>query len=382
MGKGKKGNSKVEELAEGMDKVTLVPSSSSAEDGSEGEDEEGSEEGSEGMELSGAVLKRIVALKALADEEAKIVEDYKKQRCELEHKFNALRTPLYTKRAGIVDGSVKVSMPPKEGEEPKEEPAATSDEEPDNGIPGFWLQVLANHHLTGEYITEEDVDALECLTDITVSYSPGMTSFVLSFHFDDNDFFTNKILTKEYTVDPDLLDDQSPTLSSVAAPNPIEWKEGKNLLVQEIQKKQRSKSGKKKGQIRYVTTTAPKPSFFHFFSEPKEDEEEEEEEPEDEDTPPTTFNVEDDYEVAHAIRTSLIPDAIGWYTGELIEEDDEDYGEDDEEDDEEDFDEEDNLSPDEDEEDEKPKKGKKGKGKLAGSAIPSGGEAQPECKQS
>jgi len=379
MGKGKKSDPNVEELTESMDKAALAPSSSSAEDNEDDEDED--DEDDEGMQLSGAVLKRIVALKSLADEEAKIVEEYKKQRCELEHKFNALRNPLYTKRAGIVDGSVKVSSVPVEGEEVADE----ADSEPDNGIPGFWLQVLANHHLTGEYITEEDVDALECLTDITCKYSPGMTSFVLTFTFDENDFFTNKVLTKEYTVDPDLLDDQSPTLSSVAAPDPIEWKEGKNLLVQEIQKKQRSKSGKKKGQIRYVTTTAPKPSIFHFFSEPTEDDEEEEDEEKDEDEPVTTFNVEDDYEVAHAIRTSLIPDAIGWYTGELIEDEDFDDEEDDE-DEEDDFDEDDNLSPDEeDDEEEVVPKGKKGrgkKGKLAGTDIPGGGEAQPECKQS
>jgi hypothetical protein len=39
-----------------------------------------------------------------------------------------------------------------------------------------------------------------------------------------------------------------------------------------VQKKQKGKSGKRKGQVRYVSREEPKPSFFHFFGEPDEDE--------------------------------------------------------------------------------------------------------------
>jgi hypothetical protein len=38
--------------------------------------------------------------------------------------------------------------------------------------------------------------------------------------------------------------------------------------------------------------------------------------------------MEEDYDIGHSIRTSLIPEAVLWYTGEAIEEDDEgDYEE-------------------------------------------------------
>ncbi len=70
----------------------------------------------------------------------------------------------------------------------------------------------------------------------------------------------------------------------------------------------------------------PKPSFFHFFSEPKsEEDEEEEDEGKEEEEERITLSEEEDYEVAHAIRTCLIPDAVLWYTGEAR--DDEDYDE-------------------------------------------------------
>ena len=76
------------------------------------------------------------------------------------------------------------------------------------------------------------------------------------------------MLTKAYTVDPDILDDKSPELLENVS-SEINWKEGKNLLIKEISKKQKAKSGKNKGQVRTITKTEPKPSFFHYFSEPK-----------------------------------------------------------------------------------------------------------------
>jgi hypothetical protein len=61
------------------------------------------------------------------------------------------------------------------------------------GIPGFWLTCLTSHPSTGEIVTEEDVPALECLTDITCKYDDAFTSFTLTFSFSENEFFTNKV---------------------------------------------------------------------------------------------------------------------------------------------------------------------------------------------
>ena len=85
-----------------------------------------------------------------------------------------------------------------------------------------------------------------------------------------------------------------------------------------------------------MITTEPKPSFFQYFSSPMTEEEEEEAaENEDEDHEPVRLNMEEDYDIGHAIRTSLIPEAVLWYTGEAVDDDDEDDDEEEEEDEEE-----------------------------------------------
>lgn len=67
-----------------------------------------------------------------------------------------------------------------------------------------------------------------------------------------------------------------------------------------------------------MTKTTPKASFFHYFSDPKMPEDEEEEEEEDDEG--FQLNIDEDYEIAHAFRTEVIPDALLWYTGEAMEE--------------------------------------------------------------
>ena len=49
-------------------------------------------------------------------------------------------------------------------------------------------------------------------------------------------------------VTPDLLDDKAPALSECDGCE-IQWKEGKNLTVTEVKKKQKAKGGKNKGQV-------------------------------------------------------------------------------------------------------------------------------------
>jgi hypothetical protein len=62
------------------------------------------------------------------------------------------------------------------------------------GVPGFWAQCLRNHPVVGGLITEEDIAALQSLTNITCEYNEDMSQFTLTFFFDDNDFFTNKVI--------------------------------------------------------------------------------------------------------------------------------------------------------------------------------------------
>ena len=67
-------------------------------------------------------------------------------------------------------------------------------------IPEFWLTALRNHLGISGLVTDRDAAALKHLTDITVSYDTQEkgTGFVLTFHFEANDFFENTTLTKTY----------------------------------------------------------------------------------------------------------------------------------------------------------------------------------------
>ena len=165
-----------------------------------------------------------------------------------------------------------------------------------------------------------------------------------------------------------MLDEKSPALVEHQTTE-VQWKAGKNLCVEEVKKKQKSKAGKNKGQVRTVTTMVPKQSFFQYFSEPI-DEEEEEEEDEDEEKPRIKLTVEEDYDIGHAIRTAIIPESVLWFTGEAI--DDDEY---------------DNMGDDEDDDDEEEEDGDDGRvvatpgnGFSASSGAPEDAE-KPECKQ-
>jgi hypothetical protein len=53
-------------------------------------------------------------------------------------------------------------------------------------------------------------------------------------------------------------------------------------------------------------------------------EKEEEGEEEDDDKARIKLTIEEDYEMAHTLRTEILPNAVMWYTGEAVD-DDEDF---------------------------------------------------------
>jgi nucleosome assembly protein 1-like 1 len=316
------------------------------------------------------VLNRIRYLKTLHDQKNAIMEEYARERAVLEKKFNEKYTPLYATRSDIVLGKVES---PTQSETEQD----NKDTEKSKGIPHFWLTAMLHHEAFTETIEEEDIPALEHLIDLKCIDDEDLKGFTLEFFFSPNPFFTNEILKKSYKVQ-NLFEGSEPIISSVQS-DKINWKSGKNLCVQSVKTKSK-KGGKSKTQ----TKVEQKPSFFNFFKSltiPAEGEEinvkqmqklEEELEP--------------DFDQALSLRTSIIPDAIIWYTGEAegIEYfgDEDDGGEDDDEDGDEDDDDED----DEEETDKnKPVFNFKPPGAAPTQAVASTGaatEQAPECKQS
>lgn len=320
--------------------------------------------------LPAPVRRRVAGLKGVQKEHSKLEAEFQEEVLQLEKKYFAKFTPLYEKRAQIVIGAteptedeVKAGEEDEETDETKEDaegaikPADSS--ETVTGIPEFWLSAMKNQVSLAEMITDRDEAALKHLTDIRMEYldKPG---FRLIFEFGENEYFTNKIITKTYFYQNesgyggDFIYDH-------AEGDKIDWKAGKDLTVRIESKKQRNKSKlfanclrqwtntvEDTKQTRVVKKTVPTESFFNFFSPPKP--------PNADDTDDGAEDIEErlelDYQLGEDIKEKLIPRAIDWFTGEALQfeelEDDMEEGDFEEEDDEE----EDDLSEDRDDDDE------------------------------
>lgn len=324
------------------------------------------------------VKKRVAGLKGIQKEHSKLEAEFQEEVLQLEKKYFAKFTPLYEKRAAVVNGSTEPTEQEIEaGEEDDEEDedeettgAADKEEKPAEsneavkGIPEFWLSAMKNQISLAEMITDRDEGALKHLTDIRMEYldKPG---FRLIFEFGENEYFTNKTVTKTYFYQNesgyggDFIYDH-------AEGDKINWKEGRDLTVRVEQKKQRNKSRSLSSQspllpvgheqltksktdtkqTRIVKKTVPTESFFNFFSPPNAPSEEDDDAASD-----IEERLELDYQLGEDIKEKLIPRAIDWFTGEALafeEMDEEDFDEEEFEDD----DDEDDLSEDRDEDEE------------------------------
>ena len=188
-------------------------------------------------------------MKGIQKDHAKLEAEFQEEVLQLEKKYFAKFTPLYEKRAKIVNGQTEPTEEEieagkdenKEEETEKTEPAEESTStEPAKGVPEFWLSAMKNQISLAELITDRDEEALRSLTDVRMEYldRPG---FKLIFEFASNDFFTNKTISKTYFYREengyggDFIYDH-------ADGEKIEWKAGKDLTVRVESKKQRNKS--------------------------------------------------------------------------------------------------------------------------------------------
>lgn len=203
--------------------------------------------------LPAEVKRRVAGLKGIQKEHSKLEAEFQEEVLQLEKKYFAKFTPLYEQRCAIVNGKaeptdeqVKAGEEQGESEEAEGAAAAKEEEKPAQsaekvtGIPEFWLSAMKNQISLAEMITDRDEDALKSLVDIRMEYldKPG---FRLIFEFAENEYFTNKTITKTYYYQNesgyggDFIYDH-------AEGDKIDWKPGKDLTVRIEQKKQRNKS--------------------------------------------------------------------------------------------------------------------------------------------
>ncbi|KAI1809166.1 NAP-domain-containing protein [Poronia punctata] len=270
--------------------------------------------------LPALVRRRVAGLKGIQKDHSKLEAEFQEEVLQLEKKYFAKFTPLYEKRAQIVNGATEPTEDEvKAGEEDDEAEGDDQAEKPEKstetgegvkGIPEFWLSAMKNQISLADMITERDEGALRSLVDIRMQYldKPG---FRLIFEFADNDYFTNKTITKTYFYQNesgyggDFIYDH-------AEGDKINWKDGQDLTVRIESKKQRNKNTK---QTRIVKKTVPTESFFNFFSPPKPPTEEDED---DDATSDIEERLELDYQLGEDIKEKLIPRAIDWFTGEAL----------------------------------------------------------------
>ncbi|XP_038218820.1 nucleosome assembly protein 1-like 1 isoform X2 [Zerene cesonia] len=287
------------------------------------------------------VRRRIKALRALQKEFIDIEAKFYSEVHELECKYAKLYKPLFDKRAQVVTGayeptdeechipwqddteealakaveSAGLADKDKNAENKTEEPAMDPNVK---GIPEFWLTIFKNVSKLCEMVQEHDEPILKSLQDIKVQMHDDPLGFTLEFHFAPNEYFTNNILTKQYSLkfkpdDDNPLDFEGPEIYACKGCE-IDWKKGKNVTVKMIKKKQKHKS---LGSVRTVTKTVQADSFFNFFKPPAM--------PEDPNltlASDTQMLLALDFEVGHYIRERVVSRAVLLYTGEGLVDDD------------------------------------------------------------
>jgi len=314
--------------------------------------------------LPAVVKRRLKALKKIQLEATKIEAKFYEEIHLLECKYHNLYSPLYEKRTAITKGSYEPTDPecewPSDEEEEdedlseemkakaklhndeKKKKAESAADKDTKGVPEFWLTIIKNVDMLQEMVQEHDEPALKSLEDITVAFTENPMGFTLTFHFGANEYFSNTVLTKEYSMKCEPSEDdpfafEGPEIYKCKG-CPINWKPGKNLTVKTVKKKQKHKS---KGSVRTVTKTVKNDSFFNFFDPPAIPDDEADMDPDVQEL------LTSDFEIGHYIRERVIPRAVLFFTGEALEDDDfdeededgeEEEGEDEEDEEDPDFD--------------------------------------------
>ena len=276
------------------------------------------------------VKRRLLKLKELNDDREALMADYLKERAQLEAKYQSLCKPLYEKRRDIVRGDCDEEIDKMFNSNKEDDDADNDDFDKIEkageggakrredlpglrvpGIPQFWVCALNHMDVVAGLITENDVACLEFLQDITCEDEENGDGFTLQFHFAPNIYFEDTVLTKRYEV-PNLLLADEPILKSVEGCE-IHWKPGKCLTETKVTKTQRG-TGKNAGQVRTVAKTARCDSFFNFFQPPimpSLDQMNEEV------AAKLEQDFDEDYDIAQAFRSHIVPKAALWFTGQV-----------------------------------------------------------------
>ncbi|KAK9722924.1 histone chaperone [Basidiobolus ranarum] len=264
--------------------------------------------------LPNNVKRRLFSLKHLQAKHAELELEFHTEVLNLEKKYLDLYSPLYGKRTQIITGKVEPSQEEVEaGKKVDQELAqelSNGQEDPEiqpSGVPEFWLTILKNHIQIADLITTRDEPVLRHLIDVRLVYLQDKPGFQIEFEFQDNEWFTNSVLTKKYYYQSSV--EVGDLISEHSEGTEISWKETKDLTVTVETKKQRHKATNK---TRVVKRTVPAETFFNIFAPVTETSDDDEE-------MDYSERLEADFEIGETLKQKIIPHAIDWYTGKALQ---------------------------------------------------------------
>ena len=214
---------------------------------------------------------------------------------------------METDSGAISDGVKELSIAEKAGRE--------TDDASARGIPNFWLTALQNVQLLESNIYTHDIPILSALQDIKMVYpNKDGLDFTIEFYFADNEYFSDRILTKQYNVKCEVDPDEPFGFTGPEIVNckgcDIHWNKGKNVTRRHIRRRTKDK---KVTSPKYVTKVEPQESFFSFFSPPVvkdflEDMSDD-----------SRNELETDFTLGEVIKEKVITRAVLYFTGEMDE---------------------------------------------------------------
>ncbi|XP_058450033.1 protein SET isoform X2 [Malaya genurostris] len=146
--------------------------------------EDALEDESEALEAIDNCQNEIDALNEKASEEI----------LKVEQKYNTLRKPYFQKRNEII-----------------------------KRIPSFWVTAIVNHPQISGILEEEEEECLQFMEKLEVEEFEDIKSgYRVHFYFDENPYFENKVLTKEFNLG-------SSGETPVSTSTPIKWKPDRDL---------------------------------------------------------------------------------------------------------------------------------------------------------
>ncbi|XP_053436249.1 protein SET-like [Nycticebus coucang] len=151
----------------------------------------------------------------------KLNEKAAKEILKIEQKYNNLRQPFFEKRSELM-----------------------------TKIPQFWVTTFVCHPEVSPLLGKEDIKALHYLTRVEViEFEDNKSAYRIDFYFDENPYFENKVLSKEFNLD----ENGDETTKSTE----IKWKFGRDLTKRSTPMQSRASRKRKRQEPE---------SFFTWFT--------------------------------------------------------------------------------------------------------------------